>query len=543
MPAAASPRGPSAEREQLIMARGGLPQHRLQLHASPPKPVYRAPSRHLSTFSGQRTPRCEQRLPTHSGRAATLRPSITWRLRAPMKSVKSPPQPQTPSTGSVVWSRIPAKSDAHGHAPALRGTVPATEERDAPARHHPAACHRRLHLGLARRIRDPETQVDDDGDGFAAANDCNDNDKTVNPDATEAWYDDDQDCAGDDDYDADQDGWVPLEHAGLATTDVPGTGTLPAGDCDDTVPEVNPAQADTWRDGIDTDCGGEDDYDVDGDGYVRDEDAGLETAYVDGSGALPANDCDDDDDTVNPAASDTWRDGIDSDCGGEDDYDVDGDTYVRDEDVGLPTVYVGGSGSLAGGDCDDDDPAVNPAASEIWYDDIDNDCDEATNDNDADADGYLAESRGGDDCDDTRADVSPVSVEVLSDDIDHDCDGDSRTFGLDTIAAATDQLNSLAWSSPHDGVWSANSSTVYLSMASDRVDVTRPSASGGSTTVEYYDSAIAFGWDLTDLPAGPIDAEGSLQLVDWQRNAGADPVFTLTDGHDFIATDDARTVA
>lgn len=376
--------------------------------------------------------------------------------------------------------------------------------------------------------------VDDDGDGFAASKDCNDNDKAVNPDAAEVWYDGvDQDCAEDDDYDADADGWVPADYAGLQTTDVPGTGSLPSGDCDDTLAEVNPAQADTWRDGVDTDCGGDDDYDVDGDGYVRDEDSGLATAYVDGSGALPANDCDDDAPGVNPGASDTWRDGVDTDCGGEDDYDVDGDTYVPDDDVDLPTIYVDGSGALAGGDCDDDDASVNPASAEVWYDDIDNDCDELTDDDDQDADGYLAEGAGGEDCDDTRDDVSPGAVEVLSDTTDHDCDGDEATFVLDSIAAATDDLTGLAWSSPHDGVWSANSSLVYLSMASDRVDVTRPSSTGGSTTVEYYDSAIAFGWDLTTLEAGPTE------LVDWQRNAGADPVFTLTDGHDFIATDDA----
>ncbi|MEC8424955.1 MAG: putative metal-binding motif-containing protein, partial [Myxococcota bacterium] len=235
----------------------------------------------------------------------------------------------------------------------------------------------------------------------------------------------------------------------------------------------------------------------------------------------------------------------------EDDFDVDGDGFVPDEDVGLPTVYVDRSGALPGGDCDDtvDGAAVNPDAEEVWYDDIDNDCNDLTDDDDQDADGYLSDQYGGDDCDDTRPDVSPGAVEILSGPVDHDCDGDAETFRLDSIAEAASEFTSLAWSSPRDGVWSANSRAVFFSLASDRVDVTRPSATGGSTTVEYYDSAIAFSWDLTTLEAGPTaiptpHPDGMSEpvmngpLIDWQRNAGADPVFTLTDGHDFIATDD-----
>ncbi len=379
-----------------------------------------------------------------------------------------------------------------------------------------------------------KTRADDDGDGFNASQDCNDKDKTVNPDATEVWYDGiDSDCAGDDDFDADGDGWIPSEYVGTATEDVAGTGQLPGGDCDDSLAEINPAADDAWADGVDSDCGGEDDYDVDGDGYVPDDAVGLATQYVDGSGALPGNDCDDDEADVNPGATDTWRDGIDQDCGGEDDYDVDQDGWVRDDDEGLPTRYVEGSGTAPAGDCDDEDAGINPGAAETWYDDIDNDCDPATDDDDQDADGYLHLDAGGTDCDDTVAEVNPGAVEILTDSVDRDCDGGASTFVLDSIAIPVDWLTSLSWSGPHDAVFSANSSSVYLSIASERVDVTKPSTSGGSTTVEYYDSALAFGWDLTDLPAG---AE---ELVDWQRNAGADPVFTLTPGHDFIATDDA----
>jgi hypothetical protein len=379
-----------------------------------------------------------------------------------------------------------------------------------------------------------KTEVDDDGDGFAKTEDCDDSAADVNPDADETWYDGiDQDCGGDDDYDADADGWVASEYVDEATAGVAGTGSLPGGDCDDSLADVNPAADDVWRDGADQDCSGNDDFDVDGDGYVRDDDVGQTTDYVEGSGNAPGGDCDDEEDTVNPGTTDTWRDGVDLDCSGNDDYDVDGDGYVRDDDVGLPTRYVEGSGTAPGGDCDDEVATINPATAEVWYDDIDNDCSELTDDDDADDDGYIALVSGGDDCDDLRSDVNPDAIESLSDAVDHDCDGDAVTFVMESLAANVDWLSSLAWSSPHDAVFSANNRSIYLSLASDRVDVTRPSTTGGSSTVVYYDSALAFGWDLTDMAAGPEE------LIDWQRNAGADPVFTLTDGHDFIATDDA----
>jgi len=61
-------------------------------------------------------------------------------------------------------------------------------------------------------------------------------------------------------------------------------------------------------------------------------------------------DCDDANASVNPAAFETWYDGVDSDCGGESDYDQDGD--------GADSADHGGT------DCADSDPTVTTCAED-----------------------------------------------------------------------------------------------------------------------------------------------------------------------------------
>ena len=80
----------------------------------------------------------------------------------------------------------------------------------------------------------------------------------------EVWYDGvDQDCADDGDteadYDADGDGYQ-AEGYGVGTDD----------DCDDTESTVNPGATDYYYDGIDQDCDGTSDFEYAGDGYPSD---------------------------------------------------------------------------------------------------------------------------------------------------------------------------------------------------------------------------------------------------------------------------------
>ena len=100
---------------------------------------------------------------------------------------------------------------------------------------------------------------------------------------------------------------------------------------------------------------------------------------MDASGA--SGDCDDADATRNPGASETYGDGLDSDCDGlELCYaDLDGDGYRTSDLVQSSDFDCDDAGeALADAplvDCDDALSGVNPGMEEIEGDGIDQDCD------------------------------------------------------------------------------------------------------------------------------------------------------------------------
>ena len=361
-----------------------------------------------------------------------------------------------------------------------------------------------------------EPQLDNDGDGVIASKDCDDTTDKRSPNNEEVWYDGiDGDCGNDDDYDADKDGRVPSAYLGIKTQEVKGTGILLGGDCDDTDGSINPLATDTWYDGIDTNCDGNDDFDKDSDGFASKDHEYGPTMYADGTGSLEATDCDDNAEDVNPDIVDAWYDGVDSDCMGEDDYDQDGDTYYDENLVPAygETLYAENTGVASAGDCDDTDPNVYLNAEDPWYDGVDSNCLD-NDDFDQDGDGFVknehvgqpteyrpaAELLPGGDCDDslaTGATANPNETEVMHDSIDHDCDSLSAEVGATTFHLHP--LDDSVYNGVHTLIWGENYTGIYFAVGAEERAV--PENLMGVVDI--------FGFDPTD-PIGSIPTQDVL---------------------------------
>lgn len=294
-------------------------------------------------------------------------------------------------------------------------------------------------------VRDEQIDriVDADGDGAVATafggDDCDDGDPGAYPGAAEVWYDGvDGDCAGGDDFDQDADGVAQADDCddvdaavgaggtwytdadedghgagdGALACDPPAGSVATAGDCDDGDPAVSPDAVEVCDGATDEDC----------DGHIDDADdapVGVTDWYADadedGYGAGPAvpacampaghvataDDCDDTDADVFPDANEIVGDRVDSDCACEDETDLDGDGV--DDDLACPLV-----------------PEVCPVAPpcmplrEVAGDGVDQDCDGADLLVDGDGDGAAPVQAGGTDCDDMDPTVTGGAVKKLA---------------------------------------------------------------------------------------------------------------------------------
>jgi len=189
--------------------------------------------------------------------------------------------------------------------------------------------------------------------------------------------------------------------------------------------------------------------DRDGDGYA-----------ASGAGGL---DCDDQDPSIHPDATEICHTGVDEDCDGViDDAGVEDQAFYVDNDrdeFGDPdrvqrACVLGPGLARVGSDCDDDDPARHPGADDSSCDGVDQDCDDRVDEDafertwwpDHDRDGFgdgapvkdcarppdHADVDG--DCDDRDASRYPGASE-LCDGIDQDCTGQADEALLGSGAA------------------------------------------------------------------------------------------------------------
>ena len=320
--------------------------------------------------------------------------------------------------------------------------------------------------------------ADEDLDGITIRDgDCDDTDAEIHPGADERCNELDDDCNGEVDegiatrdwyLDADEDGYGDPDNLVAVDSCSGPTGTIAdKRDCDDTDPEIHP-DAEERCDEVDRDCDGSTTQgatdqgrffeDLDRDGF-GDPDTPVEACDREEGQVTNPQDCDDLDPTTHPGATECG-DGRDNDCDGlvdEDDpepaeswfLDLDLDGYGALDHPRLSCSPVPGR-TTQSGDCDDEDPALNPGAAEIC-DAVDNDCDgledEADPDldpadltwlyDDADGDGYGSPRTGalrcfvdaslvenGEDCDDRLAEVFPGATEICGTGVVEDCDSD-----------------------------------------------------------------------------------------------------------------------
>jgi len=307
--------------------------------------------------------------------------------------------------------------------------------------------------------------VDADGDGYLASEDCDDRDASVHPGATEVCDGVDNNCADGVDegvagtwfVDGDGDGFGSPD-APIEACDQPAGAVPSSSDCDDDDAAVYPSAPEVCN-ALDDNCDGRVDEgltatwypDADDDGF-GDASAPTETCNPSEGWVQVGRDCDDTAPTAFPGAVEVC-DGVDNDCDGETDedtgstwyMDVDGDGF-GDSDASTEACDQPSGHTDRGGDCDDGSFDVFPGAPE-YCNGLDDDCDGAVDEDDArdattwhrdaDGDGYglLATTTiactapsgytaptAAFDCDDTEATTHPGADEYC-DGHDDDCDG------------------------------------------------------------------------------------------------------------------------
>ncbi len=308
--------------------------------------------------------------------------------------------------------------------------------------------------------------------GYVVDNtDCNDADGDEFP--GQNWY-----------KDADDDTFGDASDTRTACAQ-PATYVTDDSDCDDTDRTANPLATEVC-DAIDNDCvGGPDDgltffdqwRDLDTDGYGDPADQVNDCVVLPGY-KIVSGDCDDSTDLVNPGVAEVCN-GIDDNCadGADDGFtffdqwrDLDGDGFgdIADtvNDCAPVADYVTDST-----DCDDDNAAINTAATEICNT-VDDDCDGAIDAADPslditqiakwyldfDGDGYgdssdfieecdaqIGRVLNDADCDDSLGSVNPGAIEVCNT-IDDDCDS-----SIDDADPSLSLATTITWYLDGDG--------------------------------------------------------------------------------------------
>lgn len=282
--------------------------------------------------------------------------------------------------------------------------------------------------GYGVRVDDPPIGCTPPEGYVTNRRDCNDNDDTVFPNATEQCNNRDDNCNNqvDEGINTSAIWYQDRDGDGFGSTIKAGEGCRTQDDWVDNDDDCNDARNDIYPgatevcDGVDQDCDGlDDDNDpdvLDGTTWWVDQDRDgygdlLQEITACGEAVGRADnpdDCDDNDDQVNPET--VWY--LDNDLDGHGNPAVTYPTPRCTQPIGYAFVPD---------DCDDNDGTE--WTGRPWYRDVDGDGFGAGTIITTGCDADPALVGNNDDCDDSSVDVSPLGLEVCNGGVDDDCDG------------------------------------------------------------------------------------------------------------------------
>lgn len=315
---------------------------------------------------------------------------------------------------------------------------------------------------------------DIDGDGYGDAkvfvmasakpegyvldfSDCDDADRYIHPNMEEKCNYRDDNCDGHIDEDVLIRYYPDVDHDTYGDASARGRiGCTPSEnevannkDCDDKNSNINQRMIDMPHNGIDENCDGTDGAvwfeDRDGDGFGNPNQKLLSDIRPAGY-VYETNDCDDENPSINPKASERCNQ-VDDNCNSAVDEnviiwvypDMDADGYGNQDAIPYKTCNPNENEVKNNTDCNDSDSTIHPGVAEILENDTDENCDgqiDYTWYEDSDGDGFgnamvafISASqpegcvRDNTDCNDGNADIHPQAAESACDDIDQDCDG------------------------------------------------------------------------------------------------------------------------
>ncbi len=416
-------------------------------------------------------------------------------------------------------------------------------------------------------VASADTDCTDSGEAVSTdpTTDCDDTDANDYPGATETvGNNDDEDCDGGEIcyVDADNDGYRTTTGSTITSSDTDCTdsgeavATDPATDCDDSDANDYPGAAETVGNNDDEDCDGREIcyVDVDNDGYRPDATstvASTDTDCLDDGEAVstdPTTDCDDADANDYPGATENVGNGDDEDCDGAEIcyLDNDNDGYRPDATSTLTSSDPDCSDSREAlssaptTDCDDSNASINPAATEITGNNVDEDCNnQAICYLDYDDDGYRPDSTSiytstdtdctdshealssdpTGDCNDSVAAVNPGASETVGNERDDDCSGGAATevcyYDADDDGQLTDGTSSTL--------------TTVNSADADCSDAYEATSSAAQTDCDDGNSLVYDG--ATEIVGDEVDQDcdgGEICYLDDDNDGDADEAGTTT---------------